>query len=91
MRIARLLKEFPSQKFILLGDDTQEDPVIYTAIVESFPDQIIAVYWRNVRADRRASVQQLVHRVANRGVHVCYFETSNQAIEHSRRIGLIRD
>lgn len=91
MRIARLMKEFPSQKFVLLGDDTQEDPVIYTAIVESFPEQIIAVYWRNVRADRRASVQQLVERVAKQGVQVCYFQKSTEAMEHSRRIGLINN
>lgn len=89
MRIARLMKEFPSQKFVLLGDDTQEDPVIYTAIVESFPQQIIAVYWRNVRADRRVIVQQLADRVATHGVAVCYFRQSAEAIEHSRIIGLI--
>lgn len=89
MRIARLLKEFPHQKFVLLGDDTQEDPVIYTAVVEAFPNQIISVYLRHVRKDRRHSVQKLVDRICKQGVEVCYFRNSAEAIDHSKRIGLI--
>src|SRR5690606_17143040 len=55
-RIVRLLKEFPNQTFVLLGDDTQEDPLSYTAVVESSPNQILSVFWRNGRSDRREAV-----------------------------------
>jgi phosphatidate phosphatase APP1 len=89
MRIARLLKKFPHRKFILLGDDTQEDPNIYTAIVQAFPGQIICVYLRHVRKSRRNAVEGLVQGMREQGVEVCYFSKSSEAIEHSRKIGLI--
>lgn len=90
-RIVRLMKEFPHQKFVLLGDDTQDDPIIYTAVVESFPNQIIAVYWRHVRKSRRQLVEELADRISKQGVQVCYFSKSSEAIEHSRKVGLITE
>ena len=43
MRISRIMETYPDQKFILLGDDSQEDPNINSAIVEHFPQNIYAV------------------------------------------------
>lgn len=36
-RIVRVIEAYPEQKFILLGDDSQEDPNIYASVVEHFP------------------------------------------------------
>lgn len=49
MRIARILESYPEQKYILLGDDTQEDPNIYASIVEHFNGKIVCVYLRQVQ------------------------------------------
>jgi phosphatidate phosphatase APP1 len=89
MRIARLLKEFPNRKFVLLGDDTQQDPIIYSKIVEAFPGQIVAIYWRNIRKSRKAAVMEMADRIRGLGIEVCYFQHSKDAIEHSVQIGLI--
>ncbi len=43
IRISRILETFPSQDFILLGDDSQQDPVIYASVVDHFRDQVKAV------------------------------------------------
>jgi len=88
MRIARVLKEFPNQKFILLGDDTQQDPEIYQKIVEGFKDRILCVYLRHVNKKNREKVEQRVAAIRDQGVEVCYFSKSEEAIAHSRRIGL---
>ena len=91
MRIARLMKEFPHQKFVLLGDDTQQDPYIYMSVVESFPGQVLAVYLRHIRRSRKSEVEKLILRMQEYGIEVCYFKHSNEAIRHSMRIGLINE
>ncbi|MBO9570977.1 MAG: DUF2183 domain-containing protein, partial [Chitinophagaceae bacterium] len=42
MRIVRILEAFPKQQFILLGDDSQQDPFIYAQVVEHFTKQVKA-------------------------------------------------
>jgi phosphatidate phosphatase APP1 len=91
MRIARLLKEFPHQHFILLGDDTQQDPFIYASLVDAFPGRILAVYLRHIRKSRKPSVEPLLERMKQANVEVCYFKHSDEAIMHSQRIGLIKE
>ncbi len=89
MRIARLLVEFPHRQFVLLGDDTQKDPDTYARIVHTFPGRIKAVYWRHIRKKSKPEVEKLAEQLRARGVEVCYFQHSAEAIEHSVHIGLI--
>ena len=88
-RIVRVLKEFPHQKFILLGDDTQKDPEIYSKIVEGFKDRILCVYLRHVGKRKKPETEHYAREIESMGVNVCYFKKSEEAIEHSKRIGLI--
>jgi phosphatidate phosphatase APP1 len=55
----------PDLPFILIGDSGQQDPEIYRAIVEEFPDRILAVYIRNILRDpeRIAAVNALAEKV----------------------------
>lgn len=89
MRIARLLKEFPNRRFVLLGDDTQQDPFIYKKIVESFPGRIVCVYLRHVRKSRKAEIDAIATDIRAMQVEVCYFTHSEDAIAHSMQVGLI--
>jgi phosphatidate phosphatase APP1 len=89
MRIVRILEAFPKQKFILLGDDTQEDPTIYASVVEHFPDKILAVYLRKVRKTTKPTVLPAIEKMKAAGVLCCYFAESSEAISHSATIGLI--
>ncbi len=91
IRVARILQAFPHQHFILIGDNTQRDPVIYKAIAEKYTTRIFAVYIRNVIAANEASARHLLQELQhNTGVHTCLFNTSNEAIAHSVAIGLVR-
>jgi phosphatidate phosphatase APP1 len=88
-RIARILENYPSQRFVLLGDSSQHDPYIYEAIVAHFPKQIHAVYIRDVYAKNKRKAADVLHKIESRGVPCCFFEHSSDAILHSRKIGLI--
>ncbi|GAA3936181.1 DUF2183 domain-containing protein [Chitinophaga oryziterrae] len=89
-RISRILLHYPHMRFVLLGDDTQEDPNIYKALTEHFTSQIIAVYLRNIRSSRYAITKQLADEISAKGIPCCYFRHSEEAIAHSRSNGLIR-
>ncbi|WP_336513894.1 App1 family protein [Pollutibacter soli] len=90
MRIARILHTFPNQRFILLGDNTQRDPVIYNSIARKYPGRVHAIYIRNARSGREAATREILDALQNEtGVHCCLFRDSEEAIQHSRKIGLI--
>lgn len=89
MRIARILEAYPNQKFILLGDDSQQDPNIYSKVVQHFPGMIYAVYLRNVRRSSWERVKQITDKIELEGVSCCYFKHSAEAVLHSKKIGLI--
>ena len=88
-RIVRVIEAYPSQHFVLLGDDSQQDPIIYQSITDHFPDRILAVYLRKVRASNFYTVSKIVEEIKSKGVECCYFEHSSEAVIHSKKIGLI--
>jgi phosphatidate phosphatase APP1 len=89
-RIVRILETFPGQKFILLGDSSQQDPYIYTSLAEHFPGRIHAVYIRDIYERNRDKVKKALMKLDNTGVPYCFFAHSSEAIAHSGRIGLIK-
>jgi len=88
-RVARILESYPDQRFVLLGDSSQQDPYIYEAIVAHFPKQIHAVYIRDVYAKNKHKAADVLHKIESAGVLCCFFEHSSDAILHSMKIGLI--
>ncbi|HEV7621047.1 MAG TPA: App1 family protein, partial [Flavisolibacter sp.] len=90
-RIARILEHFPQQKFVLLGDSSQQDPYIYAAITEHFPHQIHAVYIRDVYKHSKEQVIDVLKKIESYSIPCCFFKHSSEAIEHSVKIGLINN
>ncbi|MBC8152104.1 MAG: DUF2183 domain-containing protein [Bacteroidetes bacterium] len=88
-RIAWILAAFPSHTFVLLGDDTQADPIIYATVVGHHPTQIRCVYLRQVGSTPKPDVQAIVATIEAAGVPCCYFNHSAVAMAHSRQLGLI--
>ena len=86
--IREIVALHPTLPFILIGDSGQQDPEIYKAIVEEFPDRILAVYIRNILRDpgRIAAVNALADEVrAARSTLVLADDTlaaARHAVEH---------
>ncbi|HUR11707.1 MAG TPA: phosphatase domain-containing protein [Flavitalea sp.] len=89
MRIARIIESYPEHRYILLGDDSQMDPVIYSSIVEHFPGKIRSIYLRRVDAANREKVEGIVKNIRDKGIDCCYFSHSEEAIKHSKESGLV--
>jgi phosphatidate phosphatase APP1 len=88
-RIVRILEAYPKQRFVLLGDSSQHDPYIYASLVEHFPRQIHAVYIRDIHEKNRQKVTDVLLKMESAGVPCCFFKHSEDAILHSKKIGLI--
>ncbi len=89
LRIARILEVFPKQQFVLIGDNSQHDPDIYTAIAAKHPQKIFAIYIRNVRPEKEALTRQTLLAAEEAGVHTFLFTGSEEATAHGHTIGLI--
>lgn len=89
IRVMRILDAFPNQKFVFFGDNSQQDPDIYSSIAIKYPKNIEAIYIRNIRPDRASYTQDLLAKVAAEQIHTCMFTNSQEAIDHSVSIGLI--
>lgn len=92
IRVTRILHAFPHQRFVLLGDNTQQDPIIYKTIAEKYTSRIHAIYIRNVHPENENSTRALLAQLQQAtGIHTCLFNSSREAIEHSMAIGLINN
>lgn len=89
LRVLRILDVFPLQRFVLLGDNSQKDPAIYTSLANKFPGKIFAIYIRNIVPGNERATRELFSGLAEKGVYTCLFNDNNEAIAHSRSIGLI--
>ena len=89
IRVIRILEAFPKQRFVLLGDNSQKDPEIYAAIANKYSDRITAIYIRNISSKKQENTKQLLAAIANQTIATCLFKHTDDAIEHSKMIGLL--
>lgn len=89
LRVMRIIDAFPNQLFVFFGDNSQQDPAIYQAIAEKHPLNVAAVYIRNVRPTQQTITEELLKKIAQHQIKTCLFTHSDEAIAHSKKIGLI--
>ena len=88
-KIEHIITFYPRHQFILLGDDSQHDPMIYENICKIYPKNIRAIYIRQTTERQKTAVVAILTNIGSLGVTTCYFEHSNEAILHSVQEGII--
>ena len=88
-KIEHIVTFYPRHQFILLGDDSQHDPSIYENICKIYPKNIRAIYIRQTESRPKPEVTVILRNIEGLGVSTCYFEHSQDAIQHSVREGII--
>ncbi|MGS2741456.1 App1 family protein [Sinomicrobium sp. M5D2P17] len=88
-KIKHLVEFYPELRFVLLGDDSQQDPFIYENISKIFPEHISTVYIRKTKRNKsKKKVEKALATMQKMGIKVCYFASSNEAMQHTReRLG----
>jgi phosphatidate phosphatase APP1 len=89
IRVTRILEAFPKQIFVLLGDNSQRDPQIYFSIAKQYPNQIKAIYIRNIDSKKAFSTLNLFKTIDNKSIFTFQFKHTDEAIAHAKTIGLI--
>ena len=82
----------PDLPFFLIGDSGQEDPEIYSSIIEKYPGKIKAVYIRNVSKDLKRSneIHELAKKAVNEGSSLVLADNTLVMAEHAAEKGWIR-
>jgi phosphatidate phosphatase APP1 len=89
-KIKHVLEFYPHLKYVLLGDDSQHDPILYEQICKIFPVTVKAVYIRQTGKSQKETTKTILKNIENIEVSVCYFKDSSEAIMHSKSIGVIQ-
>lgn len=89
IKIKDIISFYPVLKYVLLGDDSQQDPYLYERICKFFPRNIKAVYIRQTRRAKKKKVLAALENIEDLDVTTCYFRESSEAIAHSKKIGIV--
>ena len=93
-RIEEILATYPKLKFILIGDSGEEDPEIYAAVVNRFPQRIRAIYIRSIDGKmspaRISQIEKLALEVSKTGCQLVLAPDSEPAAAHAAAEGLIQ-
>lgn len=89
-KIKHVLEFYPNLQYVLLGDDSQHDPVLYERICKIFPVTVKAVYIRQTGKHQKQETKTILKNLENLEVSVCYYKDSSEAIMHSKSIGIIK-
>jgi len=87
-KIKHILEFYPKLKFVLLGDDTQQDPFLYENLCKIFPITVKAVYIRQTGKHKKQKTIDVLKNLESMDVECCYFKHSSEAIAHSAKIGI---
>ena len=88
-KIKDIISFYPHLEYILLGDDSQQDPFLYERICKMFPQNIKAIYIRQTSKKQKDKVKKTLANIEELNVATCYFEDSDKAIAHSERIRIV--
>jgi phosphatidate phosphatase APP1 len=88
--IEDILATYPELKFILIGDSGEEDPEIYSEIVQRFPQRIRTIYIRSVNPKRITEIEKLAKQVAPTGCQLVLAPEAELAAAHAAAEGLIQ-
>lgn len=70
--VQQLMADFPHMKFILLGDDGQQDPTTYARLTRLYPGRILAIGIRQLTTDEK-HLQQILAPISAPDVDVPVF------------------
>lgn len=91
--IVRLLELFPGQPVVLIGDNGQRDPEIYSDIARNFPGRILAIYVRDPETglghERESVVEADGARALGQRVPLIRARDSRRFAVHMQSLGLL--
>jgi len=83
-KIRALMSAYPNLGFILIGDSGQRDAEIYTKMAKENPDQVLAIYIRDVVGKRRqVKVLQFAEELSSYHIPMMLVDDTEAAAKHA--------
>lgn len=79
-KIEQIIQFYPDRKFILIGDDTQNDPWIYEKIYDQYREAILEIQIRQNGKQKKPKVDQIIQQIPN----ASYFKSSEDMLKSKR-------
>ncbi|WKN41149.1 App1 family protein [Tunicatimonas pelagia] len=89
IKIKDIITFYPHLDYVLLGDDSQHDPYLYERVSKHFPLNVRAIYIRQTGHRPKKKVEKVLANIQDLDVATCYFKNSQEAIAHSKKIGIV--
>lgn len=89
--INQIMDSYPQLSFILIGDSGQHDPEVYSEILNQRPQQVKAIYIRDVSAapTRDEEILRLAEKTREQQIDLCLVATTVEAATHAVQKGYI--
>lgn len=89
--IHQIMDSYPQLPFILIGDSGQHDPEVYSEIVSQRPQQVKAIYIRDVSTEptRDEEILRLAEKTREQQIDLCLVATTLEAARHAVQQGYI--
>jgi phosphatidate phosphatase APP1 len=88
-KIGHIFKTFPQMDFVLVGDNGQHDPAIYSRIAHRFPGRIKAIYIRTISKRKNKQMQNFISEMQNINIQMVFTPDTINAAQHAYNNRLI--
>ncbi len=90
-KIMRIFNTFPQMSFVLVGDNGQHDPVIYSKVAQIYPERIKAIYIRTVKRYKNDKMKSIIAEMENINVRMIFTPDTINAAQHAQSKNLIAE
>jgi len=83
-KIYHIFTTFPAMSFVLVGDNGQHDPEIYSRIAHRFPERVKAIYIRTIRKQKDPRMLKIMADLEKIDVQIVFTPDTINAAQHAR-------
>lgn len=89
-KIKMLFQTYPDLSFILIGDNGQHDPEIYSKVVAEYPDRVKAIYIRAIKkVGKDERITGILEKVKKMDIPMILVRDTVEAARHAAKNGYI--
>lgn len=88
-KIKHIFETYPHMDFVLVGDNGQHDPAIYSRIAHRFPGRIKAIYIRTISKRKNKQMQNFISEMQKINIQMVFTPDSINAAQHAYNNKLI--
>lgn len=88
-KINNIFKSYPTMSFVLVGDNGQHDPEIYSRIAHRFPGRVKAIYIRTIRKQKDERMLKIMADLEKIEVQIVFTPDTINAAQHAQSNKLI--